>query len=175
MTLRPAFFILSGCSGGGKSTLLAALAARGVTTVPEPGRRLVEGGGPDPQTAPLDFARACLHLSLQDYAEAFARPAPVVFDRGLVDAVVNLAFLEGRAPDTSLLGAHPFAETVFLAPPWPEIYVTDSARRHSLADARPEYDRLNAAYPALGYRVTHLPKTSVEARADLVAAALTGA
>ena len=35
------FFVLSGCSGGGKSTLLAALARRGFATVEEPGRRIV--------------------------------------------------------------------------------------------------------------------------------------
>ena len=33
--------ILSGCSGGGKSTLLADLAGRGFGTVSEPGRRIV--------------------------------------------------------------------------------------------------------------------------------------
>ena len=35
------FVILSGCSGGGKSTLLDALAERGFAVVPEPGRRIV--------------------------------------------------------------------------------------------------------------------------------------
>ncbi|AHK02241.1 ATPase [Agrobacterium tumefaciens] len=35
------FIILSGCSGGGKSTLLAELAHRGFATVEEPGRRIV--------------------------------------------------------------------------------------------------------------------------------------
>ena len=35
------FIILSGCSGGGKSTLLAELARRGFATVEEPGRRIV--------------------------------------------------------------------------------------------------------------------------------------
>lgn len=34
--------VLSGCSGGGKSTLLSALGRRGWVVVPEPGRRIVE-------------------------------------------------------------------------------------------------------------------------------------
>ncbi len=33
--------VLSGCSGGGKSTLLAELASRGVPTFVEPGREVV--------------------------------------------------------------------------------------------------------------------------------------
>jgi predicted ATPase len=35
------FILLSGCSGGGKSTLLAELAQRGFATIEEPGRRVV--------------------------------------------------------------------------------------------------------------------------------------
>jgi predicted ATPase len=35
------FVVISGCSGGGKSTLLAELGRRGHSTVEEPGRRIV--------------------------------------------------------------------------------------------------------------------------------------
>ncbi|MEJ6394853.1 AAA family ATPase [Gymnodinialimonas sp. 2305UL16-5] len=164
MIPRPGFVILSGCSGGGKSTLLAALAETGLSVVPEPGRRIIEAGGPDPARDPMGFARMALELSLSDYAEAFALPAPVIFDRGLVDAAVNLAHQEGRALDTSLLAAHPFAQTMFMAQPWPEIYVTDAARRHSLSEGIAEYGRLCAAYSALGYKFTFLPKTDITAR-----------
>lgn len=36
------FVIISGCSGGGKSTLLAELQRRGYPVIEEPGRRIVE-------------------------------------------------------------------------------------------------------------------------------------
>ena len=43
------FVLLTGCSSGGKSTLLKALEERGFATVQEPGRRIVadelEGAG----------------------------------------------------------------------------------------------------------------------------------
>jgi predicted ATPase len=43
------FVVLSGCSGGGKSTLLIELGRRGYATEEEPGRRVVKeemlGGG----------------------------------------------------------------------------------------------------------------------------------
>ena len=35
------FVVISGCSGGGKSTLLAELGRRGHTVIEEPGRRIV--------------------------------------------------------------------------------------------------------------------------------------
>ncbi len=39
---RDFFVVLSGCSGGGKSTLLAELGRRGFRTFAEPGRQIVK-------------------------------------------------------------------------------------------------------------------------------------
>jgi len=55
-----------------------------------------------------------------------------------------------------------------LTPPWREIYVTDPERQHGFDDAVAEYERLERAYPALGYEVVVLPKTGVSARVDFV-------
>jgi predicted ATPase len=41
--LENRFVLISGCSGGGKSTLLAELSARGYPVVKEPGRRIIAG------------------------------------------------------------------------------------------------------------------------------------
>src|SRR5438874_6620570 len=67
---------------------------------------------------------------------------------------------------------HRHHSKVFLAPPWPEIYVTDAERRHSFEAGLAEYERLEQVYPALGYEVIRLPKTTITERADFVLAAL---
>lgn len=156
---------ISGCSGGGKSTLLAALARRGFATVPEPGRRIVEAGGPMPWDDMAGFARRAIDLALADLHAATSRPGPVFFDRGLIDAAVALEHATGTA---ALLDLARRYDRVFLAPPWAEIHVTDAARRHSMDEALAEYARLAAAWPALGYMPEMLPKTDVEARVDFV-------
>lgn len=172
------FIVLSGCSGGGKSTLLAELARRGHATVPEPGRRVVEheqatGGGALPWRDMAAFARAALAMAIADRETAPAN-GPVFFDRGVVDAAAALESATG-APVLAAAGrAHRYYGTVFLAPPWPEIYRGDAERRHGLAEAVAEYERLAVAYPALGYRVLELPKVAVAQRADWVLAALDG-
>jgi len=61
---------------------------------------------------------------------------------------------------------------VFLAPPWPEIYVSDQGRRHGLAEAVVEYGRLVQVYPLLGYDIHILPKVSVAERANWILALL---
>ncbi len=74
---------------------------------------------------------------------------------------------------TEILGRiHRYNKRVFFTPPWPDIYVTDRERRHSLAEAMEECSRLAAIYPALGYEIRVLPKAPVQERADYVLATL---
>lgn len=164
------FVIISGCSGGGKSSILAELARRGYATVPEPGRRIVEeatssGDSALPWVDLGAFLRRAVELSREDLAATATRTGWVFFDRGLLDAASGLAELTGEWPE---LGNVQFCPRVFLTPPWPEIYVQDAARRHGLEQATQEYRRLLRDYPALGYQVTELPRMPVSDRADFI-------
>jgi predicted ATPase len=170
------FVVISGCSGGGKSTLLAELARRGHAVVEEPGRRIVrqelEGGGAAlPWVDAAAFARRAIELSLADRAAASGHAGWVFFDRGLVDAVAALGYATGAAPD-GLCETERYHRRVFLAPPWPVTYLNDPERRHGYDAAVAEYERLAEIYPALGYQVIVLPKADVARRADFVLASL---
>jgi predicted ATPase len=169
MTAR--FVVLSGASGGGKSTLLDELRRRGHSVIPEPGRRIVQmelesGGGALPWLDLEAFARRAIEVALADLKTAGGMSGWVFFDRGLVDAVAALEFATGSPAPIGTLS--PYHHTVFLAPPWPEIFATDAERRHGFDDAVAEFERLCAIYRRLGYRVTLLPKEKAEARADFV-------
>ena len=117
--------VISGCSGGGKSTLLAALAARGHVTVEEPGRRVVRAalagqGGALPWEDGAGFAAACIALAAQDWERVAAAPGPVFFDRSALDAAIwlNGTGLPLPAGAEAVL-ARRFSHVV-LAPPWPD-------------------------------------------------------
>jgi predicted ATPase len=171
------FVTISGCSGGGKSTLLAELQRRGFATIDEPGRRIVAeelncGGTALPWLDAVAFARRAIEVSLADRATADAGARWVFFDRGLIDACAALEHLTGERVLQKLGPVCRYNKRVFLTPPWPEIYATDPARRHSLAEAVAEYDRLVSVYPSLGYDIHVLPKVSVAERADWVLASL---
>jgi len=171
------FVLITGCSGGGKSTLLAELQARGHACVEEPGRRIVKenletGGQALPWVDPLAFVRRAVEMALADRRAAASHVGWVFFDRGLIDAASGLADLTGE-PALETLGAlHRYHRRVFMAPPWPEIYVTDPERRHGFEASLAEYYRLQTQLPTLGYEVITLPKTPVSARADFVLAVL---
>lgn len=174
------FVVISGCSGGGKSTLLVELQRRGYAVIEEPGRRVVarqmeRGGSALPWIDLAAFARKAVTLALADRAAASALPGFIFFDRSLVDAVVALQHSTGEPHVASLGSKHRYNNQVFLAPPWPEIYLTDGERRHSFDEASAEYARLCAAYTSLGYNLTVLPKVSVEQRGDFILNQLQGA
>ena len=74
---RDLWVVLSGCSGGGKSALLAAMARRGWTVYPEPGRQIVKQqaliGGPGlPWVDPVRFAELALSRAMHFFD--IARP-----------------------------------------------------------------------------------------------------
>lgn len=166
------FVVVSGCSGGGKSTLVEALAARGFATISEPGRRIVRqelqgDGAALPWVDPAAFARRAVAVACQDLAAAEAQAGWVFFDRGLVDAAVALEHAGGAPLATTLGTQRHYHDHVFLTPPWPELFEGDCERRHGFDAAEAEYARLAAA-PALGYVVHLLPHTGVRERIELM-------
>lgn len=171
------FVLITGCSGGGKSTLLAELQARGHHGFEEPGRRIVKqeleaDGAALPWVDPLAFSQRAIEMALADREAAKIHSGWVFFDRGLIDAAAALEDATGQPVLAALDALHRYHRRVFMAPPWPEIYETDAERRHGFEAGLPEYYRLEKALPALGYEVIPLPKTTVAARADFVLATL---
>ncbi|NNG98153.1 AAA family ATPase [Gordonia araii NBRC 100433] len=174
--LRPSrAVVLSGCSGGGKSTLLERLASRGFATVDEPGRRIVRheldsGGQALPWLDAARFAQRCIDVARADLAGRDGSQW-TFFDRGLVDADAALRHYAG-ASTCSIDELQSYHQQVFLTPPWPELYVGDEERQLEFAEAVDEYWRLLNAYEQLGYTVTVLPKVDIAERAFLILSAL---
>lgn len=169
--------VLSGCSGGGKSTLLVELGRRGFATVEEPGRRIVEeelrGDGKALPWVDLEaFARRAIGKAAGDRERMRTAEGWVFFDRGLLDAAAALEHAASVAVSDTLSGHDRFHHQVFLTPPWLEIYHRDSERQQNLKDGIAEYRRLIEAFDWLGYDLVILPKLKVEARADFILSAL---
>jgi len=61
-----------------------------------------------------------------------------------------------------------YRRRVFVAPPWPEIYVNDAERRQDFAEAIRSYDAVVDAYESCGYELVALPKSTVDERVDFV-------
>lgn len=173
------FVVVTGCSGGGKSSLLAELARRGERVFEEPGRQIVKeqdwiDGTALPWSQPQAFAELALSRSMHQLITAAGFGERSFFDRSLIDQIAWFERTGQPVPAHFEAAAARcrYNRVVFLAPPWPEIFRTDAERRHGFDEAVAEYGALITTYGRLGYQLVELPKTSVSARADMVLARL---
>ncbi|WP_372573752.1 AAA family ATPase [Ruegeria jejuensis] len=162
--------VLSGCSGGGKSTLLREMARRGYATIPEPGRRIIaeerqSGGQALPWRDPAAFCHRAIEMAIEDAARAIGDP--VIFDRSALDALIWFDRTGTELAQTTRdrvlrIG---YDRQIYLTPPWPEIFETDDDRKHGMADALAEFEALCDRLPQYGFETILVPKQPVLARA----------
>lgn len=173
----PPFYVITGGPGTGKTTLLAEVARRGHICVPEDARAVIQeqvasGGDALPWVDASRFAELLMQRSLATWHEWARRnpQTPVFFDRGVGDAVI-CADLIGHTLHARLLeqaNACRYRDPVFLAPWWPEIYVTDAERRQTREEAEATEHAVMKTYTDLGYRIVRLPLVSPAERADFI-------
>jgi predicted ATPase len=110
-----------------------------------------------------------LAWDVRSYREAEDQ-GPVFFDRGIPDIAGYLALVGlpmngevDRAARTLR-----YNRTVFVTPPWREIYVQDAERTQSFAQAKATCEVMKRAYRAYGYELVDLPLGSIEARLEFI-------
>ncbi|MGX5666278.1 AAA family ATPase [Rhizobium daejeonense] len=171
--------MISGCSGGGKSTLLEELSRRGFATFEEPGRQVVReqlfiDGEALPWTNLPLFVELTISRSINFMTEAARREGRTFFDRGIIDQIAGLEQAGHAVPPVYLRAAERlrYRRQVFLLPPWPEIYRNDAERRHGLEPAIEAFRYLENAYRRFGYELVEVPRNGVGERADFILSTL---
>ena len=62
----------------------------------------------------------------------------------------------------------PYHRSVFIAPPWKEIFRQDRERKQDFDEAQRTYDALASIYNALSYDLIELPRAEVEDRCQFI-------
>lgn len=170
-------FVVTGGPGGGKSTLLDALAERGYGIAPGAARRLIKerlAVGLPPRPDPVSFARAILHSDMEQYRAATAHDGITFFDRGVLDALYMLDLESALSRDeiARLVQAFPYNITVFVLPPWEAIYGMDSERDQTFEESVAVFEGMKHWYSQWGYETVEVPRASVEARVSFILEAI---
>lgn len=171
--------VVTGPPGSGKSTLIDALAAAGVRTSAEVGRRIIRdqvaiGGNALPWGDERAFADLMIAEEVAAHAAALAHAGPVVLDRGVPDVIGFLRVSGLPVPPAfdAAARAHRYNARVFLAPYWAEIFRTDPERPGPAALAERTEGVMRATYAHYGYGLVELPRASVADRVAFVRARL---
>lgn len=175
MIYKPNFFIITGGPGDGKTTLLETLTEQGFPHVPEVAREIIrEQVSQNGDALPWANIPAYTHLMLSRSVESFEQhqkqESVLFFDRGIPDtlAYAHLTHQPILLELQHAVQAFRYNTQVFILPPWPEIYETDSERRQSYQEAIETYDAMFATYQQLGYTPIIVPKGTPEERAEFV-------
>lgn len=166
------FIVLSGCSGGGKSSVLKELAKQGFKVHPEPCLEVLK------EQESLYREQKSLHLHnrklffehvlsrcLNNFNDKNNQEKIVFFDRSLIDVVHaqknNLHF-------ESVAQKFRYNKKIFFFPPWEEIYKQDNYRKHDFNQASKDYRRLKDNYLRFGYELIDIAKNSIEDRVNFI-------
>lgn len=168
------FYIITGGPGSGKSTLLEALSAEGFFTVEEAGRLIIQhevkvNGDALPWKNLALFKMKMLDHAIETYDKA-PRKGLVFFDRGVVDLIgYDRLTNTGHTPELiKAVDTLKYNKTVFIAPPWEEIYCNDVERKQTFNEAIATYENISQAYKDYGYELVELPKVKVAERVKFI-------
>jgi len=172
---NPNLFVVSGGPGSGKTTVLLELAEFGFGHAPEVARKIireqVEAGG---AALPWGDQEAYVNLMLLRSIDSFLAHTPahglMFSDRGIPDTLCysRLIGLQETRYIEMACERYRYARRVFLAPPWKEIYETDTERKQDFAEAERTYREMAEVYRKCGYESTELPRATPAERAQFI-------
>lgn len=161
--LEKQIYIITGGPGFGKTELIDALGVEGFLVSGEFARDLIlsetESGG---EILPWKNSRLFQETILtkrKAFFESVPMDAIAFADRAIPDQLAFTRYRGFGTPDSLLNAAleYRYATTVFVTPPWPEIYKNDRIRTETLAEAIQIHQFVIETYRDLNYRINELP------------------
>lgn len=116
------------------------------------------------------YTRLMFSRSVDSFKQHQDRKDILFFDRGIPDTLAYTYLTQQPViPDLQhAVLSFRYNPLVFILPPWPEIYRTDSERKQTYQEAVETYDIMFDTYLQLGYSPVIVPKGPPEERANFI-------
>jgi predicted ATPase len=168
-------FVISGGPGSGKTTVVRELKKFGFRYAPEVARQIIQeqvrlGGTALPWKDGEAYTYAMLQRSIDSFVEHTPAVQPMFSDRGIPDTLcyARLIGLRDVRAIEEACRQYRYASVVLLAPPWREMYETDSERKQDFDEAERTFVQMKDVYRDCDYEVLELPKASPAYRAGFI-------
>ena len=166
---------ITGGPGTGKTAVLQELDRRGFDCVAEVARQIIleqvhAGGDALPWANTERYCPLMLERSIVSFLKHDPAYAITFCDRGIPDTLCYARLIRSSLESEiqEACRTYRYASRVFLAPPWKEIYETDTERKQSYEEAVRTYEQMTLAYQDCGYELIEIPRLDVTSRADFI-------
>lgn len=165
--------VLTGGPASGKTTLLNCIDLHNTCCFEEVSREVIiaaqaKGVKRPFLDNPLRFSEALFEHRLHDFF--IDSPMPIqIYDRGIHDVVAYLNAIGHEVPCGMLEDCKTNSyDTVFIFPPWKEIYTQDAERVESFEEAQRLHQALLETYVYFGMQCIEVPKDGVKNRLTFI-------
>jgi len=168
-------FVITGGPGVGKTAVLQELERQGYTVVAEVARQIIQEqvrtkGNALPWGDTKSYTEMMLSRSIESFLALNQTSFPTFCDRGIPDVLCYariIKFLDASEIESACRRFR-YNRRVFMLPPWEEIYRTDTERKQSFDEAVAVYEQMVRVYEDCGYKISEVPRASVELRSEFI-------
>jgi len=173
--LKPKKIAITGGPGTGKTSIIKGLQSLGYLCYEEISRQVTLQARKDGieqlfLTEPLLFSEKLLESRTQQFEDASKESTALVFlDRGIPDILAYMDFIGDSYPNHFIQACktHNY-ESVFILPPWEDIFVSDAERYENFEQSKIINNHLIETYKQFGYDLKTVPFGSVKERVDFI-------
>lgn len=167
-------YIITGAPCTGKSTLISSLKSEGFPVFDEVARKVIaeqleKRSSKVPWLDNIGFSELVITQQQKDYNSA---SSPINFyDRGIPDVLAYIKHFNTKKEWLKfepIVKQHSYTPTLFLLPPWKEIYQNDKERLESFDDALKIHHALVETYSYFNYKIIEVPLASNKERLNFI-------
>lgn len=167
--------VLTGGPGTGKTTIIEELIKRGYHCMPEISREITEMARKNGIEQlflknPILFSEMLLEGRENQYKIADKMDKDLIFfDRGIPDVHAYMNYISIDYPPIYIEKSMKYRyKTIFITPPWEEIYITDSERYEDFEQSLAIFNHLKKTYEKLDYSLVEVPTGDIDYRTNFV-------